>query len=90
MFCGLLMLHTARYVCGMGEVSSAIEEEKRAAFDVRLVDANLNYSYEQRVIHHQEALDLILESEKAGYQVNERWIVRKLAAIRQKQESFGS
>jgi hypothetical protein len=66
----------------MAEPVSAVEEAERAGFDLSLIDANLSYSYEQRVIHHQEALDLVLEFERAGYQVDERWIVRMLQAIR--------
>lgn len=48
------------------------------------IDANLSCSYEQRVVHHQEALDLVLALEKAGYQVDERWVVRKLWELRGK------
>jgi hypothetical protein len=69
----------------MTEPLSAIEEAERAGFDMSLIDANLRSSYKQRVVHHQEALDLVLELEKAGHQVDERWIVRKLKAIREKQ-----
>jgi hypothetical protein len=69
----------------MTEPLSAIEEAERAGLDMSLIDANLRYSYEQRVVHHQEALDLVLALEKAGYEVDECWIVRKLQAIREKQ-----
>jgi hypothetical protein len=72
------------YVCAMAEPLNAIDEAERAGFDMRLLDANLSYSYEQRVVHHQEALDLVLALEKAGYQVDERWVVRKLWELREK------
>jgi hypothetical protein len=46
-----------------------IEEAERAGFDLSLVDESLTYSYEQRALHHQAALNLALEMENAG-----RWI----------------
>ena len=69
----------------MSEPLNAIEEAERAGVDMRLIDASLRYSYEQRVVHHQEALDLVLALEKAGYQVDERWVVTKLWELREKQ-----
>ena len=68
----------------MAEPLNAIEEAERAGVDMRLLDANLSYSYEQRVVHHQEALDLVLALENLGYQVDERWVVRKLWELREK------
>jgi hypothetical protein len=73
------------YVAVMTEPLNAIDEAERAGFDMSLIDANLSCSYELRVVHHQEALDLVLALEKAGYQVDERWVVRKLWELRAKQ-----
>jgi hypothetical protein len=69
----------------MAEPLNAIEEAECAGFDMRMLEANLSYSCEQRVVHHQEALDLVLALEKLGYQVDERWVVRKLWELREKQ-----
>jgi hypothetical protein len=68
----------------MSEPLNAIEDAERAGFDMRLIDANLSYSYEQRVSHHDEALNLILELERAGYQVDEQRVVKMLAVLRAK------
>jgi len=67
----------------MAESLNAIDEAEPAGLDMRLLDANLSYSYEQRVVHHQEALDLVLALESLGYQVDERWVVRKLWEFRE-------
>jgi hypothetical protein len=45
---------------------SAIEEAERAGIDLSLIEANLSYSYEKRVLLHDAALALALEFEKAG------------------------
>ena len=45
---------------------SAIEQAERAGFDSTLIDANLSYSYEKRVLLHDAALALALEMEAAG------------------------
>jgi len=37
-----------------------------------LVDENLSYSYEQRAVYHQAALDLTLEMEDAGRRIRDR------------------
>jgi hypothetical protein len=57
---------------GMGEPLTAIEEAERAGFDLSLLKESLNYSYEQRAVNHQRALDLALEMERAGRQLRER------------------
>ncbi len=49
-----------------------IEEAERAGFDLSLVDESLSYSYEQRALHHQAALNLALEMESAGQQIRDR------------------
>ncbi|HEX5206280.1 MAG TPA: hypothetical protein VFW10_00635 [Steroidobacteraceae bacterium] len=48
---------------------SAIEEAERAGFDLSLIDANLSYSYEKRILLHDQALVLALEFERAGRQL---------------------
>jgi hypothetical protein len=50
----------------MSEHLNAIEEAERAGFDSSLIDANLSYSYEKRVLLHDAALELALEFEKVG------------------------
>jgi hypothetical protein len=53
----------------MGIASNAIAEAERAGFDLSLIDANLSYSYEKRVLLHDAALALALEMEKIGRQL---------------------
>jgi hypothetical protein len=48
---------------------NAIEQAEQAGFDSSLIDANLSYSYEKRVLLHDAALELALEMEKAGRQL---------------------
>lgn len=48
---------------------SAIEEAERAGVDMSLIDANLSYSYEKRVLLHDAALDLALELERVGREI---------------------
>jgi len=50
----------------MTELINAIDEAERAGFDMSLIDANLGYSYEQRVLLHDSALELALEFERIG------------------------
>jgi len=56
----------------MSEHPDAIEEAERAGFDLSLVEESLGYSYEQRALHHQAALNLALELERAGRELRER------------------
>ncbi len=56
----------------MPDPIDAIEDAERAGFDMSLVEESLSYSYEQRAVHHQAALDLALEMEKAGQKLRER------------------
>jgi hypothetical protein len=58
-----------RYVRGMIHRPNAIEEAERAGFDLSLIEANLSYSYEKRVLLHDQALALALEFERAGRQL---------------------
>ena len=53
----------------------AIEEAERAGIDLSQIDANLSLSYEQRIVKHQEALNLLLERERVD---------NELRAIREK------
>lgn len=55
----------------MSEPVSAIEEAERAGFDLSLIDANLSYSYEKRVLLHDAALELALEIERIGRELRE-------------------
>jgi hypothetical protein len=78
------------YVCVVIEPLNAIEEAERAGFDMSLIDANLSYSYEKRVLLHDAALELALEFERIGrqlrgYRVDEQWVVTKLWELREKQ-----
>jgi hypothetical protein len=56
----------------MDTVGSAIADAERAGIDLSLIDVNLSYSYEQRAIQHQEALNLALELERVGRELRER------------------
>lgn len=56
----------------MRESRSAIDDAERAGFDLSLIEDSLSYSYEERAVQHQHALDLALEMEKAGQQLRER------------------
>jgi hypothetical protein len=49
-----------------------IEEAERAGFDLSLIDESLSYSYEQRALYHQAALNLVLEMESAGRRIGDR------------------
>ena len=52
--------------------TNAFAEAERAGIDLSLIDINLSYSYEQRAIQHQEALNLALELERVGRELRER------------------
>jgi hypothetical protein len=43
-----------------------------AGFDLSLIDESLRISPEQRVLQHQQALDLALQLEMAGKAIRER------------------
>jgi hypothetical protein len=51
---------------------SAIEVAMRAGIDIGLLEDNLRMSHEQRVLQHQDALDLALHLERAGRILHER------------------
>jgi hypothetical protein len=50
-------------------MTPAIEEAVRAGIDMSLIDVSLGYSYDQRAIQHQAALELALELERVGRQL---------------------
>ena len=51
---------------------SASEIAARAGIDLGLIEDNLRLSCEQRVLQHQDALNLALELERAGRKLRER------------------
>jgi hypothetical protein len=53
----------------MSDHTDAVREAERVGFDSSLIDANLSYSYEKRVLLHDAALELALEMERAGRQL---------------------
>ena len=55
----------------MSEPATATEIAERSGFDMTLVRVSLGYSYDQRAIQHQVALDLMLEMERAGRQLRD-------------------
>jgi hypothetical protein len=59
-----------------------IEEAELAGFDLSLVDESLSYTYEQRALHHQAALNLALEMESAGRRIRDRHQPTASASLR--------
>jgi hypothetical protein len=45
---------------------TATEDAQQAGFDPSLIEANLRCTYEERVLRHQSALDLMLELSRIG------------------------
>jgi hypothetical protein len=66
----------------MSQPLSAVEEAERAGFDPSLIDANLSYSYEKRVLLHEAALELALEMEKIGRQLRDDTQSTAAASVR--------
>jgi len=56
----------------MQEPSTAAEIARRAGIDLGLLADNLRLSHEQRVLQHQDALNLALELERVGQDLRER------------------
>jgi hypothetical protein len=56
---------------GMYKPLSAAEIAERSGFDLSLIRVSLGYSYDQRAIQHQAALELMLEMERAGKQLRD-------------------
>jgi hypothetical protein len=44
----------------------ALENAQRAGIDLALMDSNLALTYEQRVMRHDSALELVFELREAG------------------------
>jgi hypothetical protein len=50
----------------MNHPEQALEEARRAGIDLSLLDANLALTYEQRVLKHESALELVWALREAG------------------------
>lgn len=49
---------------------TATEEAARVGFDLSLIELSLSYSYDKRAQQHQAALDLVLELERIGRELD--------------------
>ena len=56
----------------MTEISTPVEKAERVGFDLSLVEESLGYTPEKRAVHHQKALELALELERAGRELRDR------------------
>ena len=50
----------------MESIDQALEDARKAGIDLDLLDSNLALSYEQRVLRHESALELMLALREAG------------------------
>jgi hypothetical protein len=50
----------------MKPANQALDEARRAGIDLDLLDSNLALTYEQRVLRHESALELVLALREAG------------------------
>lgn len=50
----------------MENPAQALEEARRAGIDLDLLDSNLALSYEERVLRHESARELMLALKEAG------------------------
>jgi hypothetical protein len=55
----------------MARPMTAAEEAARAGFDLSLIELSLSYSYDQRALQHQAALELALELERIGRELRD-------------------
>jgi len=55
----------------MSARQSAVERAAELGFDISLIETSLGYSYDQRALQHQAALELALEMERAGRQLRD-------------------
>lgn len=55
----------------MPTFATATEIAEAAGFDISLIRESLALSYEERVLQHQAALDLMLEMERAGQKLRD-------------------
>jgi hypothetical protein len=51
---------------GMTHPDPALEEARHAGIDLNLLDLNLALTYEERVLRHESALELMLALREAG------------------------
>ena len=63
---------TRIYPSGMADPTHPFEIATQAGIDLGLIEDNLRLSYEERVLQHQDALNLALAIEQAGKQLRER------------------
>lgn len=50
----------------MNQSNQALEEARKAGIDLDLLDTKLALTYEQRVLRHESALELVLALREAG------------------------
>jgi hypothetical protein len=55
----------------MTEPLTASEIAERSGIDLSLIRVSLGYSYDQRALQHQAALDLMLEMERVGRELRD-------------------
>ena len=60
----------------MKHAAHILEEARRAGIDIALVESNLALSYEERVLRHESALELVLALRAAGaaYEKSARFV----------------
>lgn len=56
----------------MNENFSKDIQDNKSDFDLALLNSNLELSIEERLIQHQNALDLVWELDKAREELNEK------------------
>ncbi len=66
----------------MAASTNPIEDAIQAGFDLSLIEESLGYSHEKRLLQHQAALDLVLETERAGQALRERTESAAAASVR--------
>jgi hypothetical protein len=54
------------HVYRMDNPAQALEEARRAGIDLSLLDSNLALTYEERVLRHESALELVWALKEAG------------------------
>lgn len=64
----------------MKQAPNALAIAAQAGIDLGLIEDNLRLSYEERVLQHQDALNLALAIEQAGRKLRERSATTAAAA----------
>lgn len=64
----------------MADCTSALDIAIQTGIDLGLIRDNLRLSYEERILQHQDALNLALAIELAGQQLHERPATASAAA----------